>query len=119
MNKLTILACMAFLSVARFAEVTHENGMTLCVLQNLPHRGLGMLYWANTLQPQRDDWARDYLTMWLVATAEKRVQEGQTRPVLAMYAAQLAVRHPTQEIRNVARALLYLHYKKLQVVLDD
>lgn len=66
------------------ANLLHDRGLILCMIGNQPHRGLGMLFAAKVMQPQRSDFAWDYFTQYLNAFESQLMIEGCTRPVIPM-----------------------------------
>jgi len=98
-----LLVLIAFLAYARVADWLEGTGLLLCQLHNLPHRGLGMMYAAHIMRPERADYAREYCRQWFVAVAQDRLAEGSRRPVVPMLAARLARQFPTDpEMQTVA-----------------
>jgi len=90
------------LSYVKTIEIIHDRGQQLAIMGNLPHRTLGALYWAHILQPHRDDYAYDYLIEWMAADSQERLLEGQTRPVVPMYAVKIAEKFPqNKDLQNI------------------
>lgn len=90
--RLILIILLCCLSYTRFAEWLNQNGAFLVRLHNLPHRGLGMLYTAHILRPDRPDYARDYLVNWYYVFVDQEISiEGQKqKPEVYMEAARLA-----------------------------
>ena len=75
-------------------EVVHREGLVLSKLYNLPHKSLGMLYYAHIKQPWREDYLKDYLIAYFEAADGGYLQEGQKRPMIDMYAVNAARSFP-------------------------
>lgn len=96
------------------AVVEHDLGIALCLLGNLPHRGLGMLYSAHIKYPHRADFAQDYLEQWVLLTLNERFIEGQTKPVVPMMSAQLARQfQDVADIQKVNKVIFLNHFGKV------
>lgn len=93
-NKLLLLAIIGILFQIQVADKLHETGSQLCFLQNLPHRGLGMLYTASMLQPSRLDYELDYLSEWTIFNQEEMMIEGSREAVMFRQANWIAKTHP-------------------------
>ncbi len=65
-----------------FINNIYHTSRQLALMGNLPHRFLGGMFWAQQLQPQREDYAYTYMVEWMLADKEERFLEGQTRPVV-------------------------------------
>jgi hypothetical protein len=110
-----LLICLLNLGSMIFVEKMQLEGDLLCKLQNLPHRGLGMLHWCAVLQPHRSDYVKTYLVQYFIYDGQEMLLEGQNRPVVPMYAVAMARQFPRNEelqvIRNITMAN---HFNKLR-----
>lgn len=97
-----LLVCFFVFFQLQTVDALHSLGKQLCLLHNLPHRGLGILYAAHVMQPQRKDWERDYLLECLIVQDEKRMAEGSRRPVIAEQAIQMWAEHPDKQTKDLA-----------------
>ncbi len=112
--KFTLVFCLLHLAFMSFCERLHYEGLTMCHLLQLPHRGLGALHYAHIMQPTRVDYVTDYLVEVTRAVDEERLLEGQTRPVVPMYAVVMAREYPRSEPLWVLRAIImHNHFNKL------
>lgn len=92
--KIALFFIVLLLAQIQFAQILFERGTALCMFRNLPHRGLGMLYVAHTMFPNRADYAKGYLAEYLIIKQDDRLSEPQRVPVIAMYAASIAREFP-------------------------
>lgn len=107
-----LLFCLLHLSSMIFADRLHYEGDLLCRLKNLPHRGLGMLWWAYILQPERADYMRDYLAQYLIYTDGEMLLEGSTKPVVPMMAVRAAREFPKNKDLDAIRMVVMANYFK-------
>lgn len=114
-RKLIILFCLLNLLSIIFIEKLHRDGELLCKLRNLPHRGLGTLYWATQLAPDRADYVKDYLFYYLEAQREELFLEGSNKPVVPMYAVAVARGFPRNaDLQKIRAIFMYQHFKQLE-----
>lgn len=92
-----LLIILSIFAQLQLADIIQERGQQLCMLQNMPHRGLGHLYVAHVLCPWRDDWTFDYIAEWTIVTKENRLAEGVTVPVMPFMAIREASKHPDNQ----------------------
>ncbi len=108
---LLLLAVVVMIQLL-FVDKLHKLGSQLAFVSNLPHKSLGALYWAHLLQPEREDYRYDYLTTFLLLDRDERLIEGQTRPVVPMYAVSLAGEYPEDaELQHLRKYIMY-QFKK-------
>ncbi len=91
-------------------EVCHREGLLLCKLNNLPHRALGMLYYAQMKYPGRGDYVRDYLVEYYKKTVpgEEWLIEGQKKPVVSMFACVKAAEFPrNKDIQLIRKVIMH------------
>lgn len=105
-----ILICLVQIQLS---DSVQRMGKTLCMIQNLPHRGLGMMYTAMMLQPHRVDWQKSYIVEWAIATSEDRLREGTTKPVIPFIAIQLQKQFPDdKEMKFISGLCKDLHRRQ-------
>lgn len=113
---LIVLSALVLLSEFQL-EVVHKEGLLLCRLENMPHRGLGQLFYAHMKAPYRADFLKDYLTQYFKAVDEEWIVEGQKRPVVAMYTVEMAPyfpkNHEIQMLRRIVKHNLEVRAQRL------
>lgn len=113
-----ILRILLFFVVIVCVQVSFINHMfhqsrQLLICGNLPHRGLGGLFWCMEYQPQREDYAYQYLIEWLLLDKEERMLEGQTRPVVPMLITRKARDFPESlDIQKLKEIIMKEHLAK-------
>lgn len=118
LSRLTLLTCLFLLVQIQFVDNLRVQAKTLALFGNLPHRSLGGLYWAHIMQPQREDYAYDYFLEWFLADKRRIFAEGQTRPVVPMYAVKIAVENPKDDdLQKVKAAIMGEQLKRFSLLL--
>jgi hypothetical protein len=91
--------------------------MLLTILGNLPHRSLGLLYVAQQMQPQRNDYAFDYTTQVLSAYENEILIEGQRIPVVPMQIVSQARKF--DDDKDWRKLRLYVMWRNLKGDYDN
>lgn len=98
-------------------EIVHREGKVLCKLENLPHRGLGMLYYAQMKYPGRGDYVREYLVQYFRRTepGDEWLIEGQRKPVVKLFAITKAAEFPrNKDIQLIRRVIMHNHQVEME-----
>lgn len=111
-----LLLCLLQLLWLFSIAICHKEGNLLCKLYNMPHRGLGLLYYCTMKQPERADYFRDYAVQYLKYTDEDMILEGQKRPVVPMLIVrEAAIRFPrNKEIQGLKFIVMARHFNRLK-----
>jgi hypothetical protein len=75
-----------------------------------------MLFYAHIKYPSRPDYLRDYLMEYLCYRDGEMLIEGQTRPVVEMYAVTKACDFPkNKEIQVLKRIIMHNHFERMKM----
>lgn len=117
--KLLLVMALGLLIQMQVADFLSVRGKQLAVLGNLPHRSLGALYWAHILEPERPDYALDYIAHWVMVDKGEQLLEGQTRPVVPMYALSLGARYGgDKDFEALRKCIMLEHLSKNKLNVD-
>jgi hypothetical protein len=115
MIRLTSLLCLLTLSFMMMIEDLEFQGQLMGNLLNLPHRSLGLLHWCMVAEPQRSDFARNYIMAYKTAVDNEWLLEGQRRPVIDMLAVQLSREFPNDvQLQTLQRIIMHNHFARLE-----
>jgi hypothetical protein len=90
MKRFILILCLALLFKIQLADYFLFVGRDLYERTNLPHRSLGLVYAAYTLEPHRRDYAIEYFGEYFNYSNEYSLIEGQTKPVIPFMSYKLA-----------------------------
>jgi hypothetical protein len=85
-----LVIVFALLCKLQVADYLQWIGKDLSKQNNLPHRSLGLTYAAYTLEPHRTDYIINYMSDYILASAQFQLIEGQVKPVVPLMAGRLA-----------------------------
>lgn len=113
--KIILLFCLLHMLSLFHSEVVHREGLLLCRFNNLPHRGTGMLFYAQMKNPHRGDFAVDYLANYYRFTGDEFMIEGMKRPVVDLLAIQSARDFPNNpELQRIRQAVMHNHFVRMR-----